>query len=117
MTGPEDHLRTLESLRPGDAARVVDVTGAGAFRRRLLDMGFVRGAFVRVIRDAPLSNPVEYCIGRTHVTLRRQEARHIVVAPSPVGPRHHGDRHGPLRGGGGHGPGRGLRWWRRGRSR
>jgi len=123
MVRPSDHLRTLESLRPGDAARVVDVAGAGAFRRRLLDMGFVRGALVRVIRNAPLSNPVEYCIGRTHVTLRRQEAHHIIVAPFTAGPPH-GGRHGPGRGihgrrarrAGRGGVPRRAPWWRKERS-
>ena len=74
----------LASLMPGSSARVVDVAGRGAFRRRLLDMGFVQGAPVQVIRDAPLGNPVEYCIGGTHVTLRRHEAMHILVDGSSV---------------------------------
>ena len=42
-------------------------------------MGFIRGALVRVIKHAPLRDPVEYCIGGTHVTLRLQEARQIIV--------------------------------------
>jgi len=70
----------LASLTPGSSARVVDVAGRGAFRRRLLDMGFIQGAPVQVIRDAPLGNPVEYCIGGTHVTLRKHEAMHVLVA-------------------------------------
>jgi len=69
----------LAVLMPGSIARVVDVAGSGAFRRRLMDMGFVQGASVQVIRDAPLGNPVEYCIGGTHVTLRKHEAMHILV--------------------------------------
>ena len=58
---------------------VVDVQGEGAFRRRLLDMGFTKGALVRVIKHAPFRDPVEYCIGGTHVTLRVQEATQIIV--------------------------------------
>jgi len=69
----------LTSLAPGDRARVVDVEGEGAFRRRLLDMGFVKGTRVRVIKHAPLRSPIEYCIGGTHVTLRRTEAEKIIV--------------------------------------
>jgi ferrous iron transport protein A len=69
----------LSSLHPGDAAVVRDVAGEGAFRRRLLDMGFTKGALVRVIKRAPFGDPVEYCIGGTHVTLRRQEASEITV--------------------------------------
>jgi Fe2+ transport system protein FeoA len=70
---------SLTSLAPGDRARVVDIEGEGAFRRRLLDMGFVTGAHVRVIKHAPLRSPIEYCIGGTHVTLRRSEAKRIIV--------------------------------------
>jgi ferrous iron transport protein A len=69
----------LAVLAPGEAARVVDLTGEGAFRRRLLDMGFVGGAIVCVIKHAPFGNPVEYCLRGCHVTLRRQEAAHVLV--------------------------------------
>ena len=69
----------LATLLPGDAAIIVDVEGEGAFRRRLLDMGFTKGVLVRVIKHAPFRDPVEYCIGGTHVTLRQQEARHVIV--------------------------------------
>lgn len=106
----------LSDLRPGDAGRVIDVEGEGAFRRRLLDMGFVSGSFVRVIKHAPLMNPIEYCIGGSHVTLRRDEAMRVVVerVPAPQICRKH------MRGLGRHrlhrGRGKGPRWWRRGRS-
>lgn len=83
---PPDNTVPLSTLGPGDAARVADVTGAGAFRRRLMDMGFVSGAFVRVIRHAPLRNPTEYCVGGSHVTLRSSEASHIIVSPAPAPP-------------------------------
>jgi Fe2+ transport system protein FeoA len=76
----------LALLTPGEAGIVLDVAGEGAFRRRLLDMGFVKGARVRVIKHAPLRNPIEYCIGGTHVTLRRQEAMRIIVEQVPPPP-------------------------------
>jgi Fe2+ transport system protein FeoA len=104
----------LAALHPGDAATVIEVEGAGAFRRRLLDMGFIKGALVRVIKHAPLHDPIEYCIGGTHVTLRGQEARSIIVAPETPPPscrkRGRGGRWRP--------GGRGLRHgrlWRRGK--
>ncbi len=65
---------------------VVDVEGEGAFRRRLLDMGFIRGSLVRVIKHAPLNDPVEYCIGGTHVTRPLQDPRPILVAPGTPPP-------------------------------
>jgi ferrous iron transport protein A len=103
MSPPRDARPTLDRLVPGDVGRVIDVGGQGAFRRRLLDMGFVAGADVRVIKEAPLNDPVEYRLGGTHVTLRRHEAAHIVVEPCPPhgrgGPR-------PAAHGRGHGAGR-----------
>jgi len=82
MTRSEHHV-PLSSLSPGDAGVVATITGEGAFRRRLLDMGFVDGAPVRVIKTAPLQDPIEYCIGGTHITLRKAEAALILVTPAP----------------------------------
>ena len=79
---PEKKLR-LSEAPPGTAAVVSDVTGEGPFRRRLLDMGFVRGACVRVIKSAPLGDPVEYCLGGTHVTLRKHESEKVIVTVLP----------------------------------
>ena len=114
-----DEKRTpLSALNPGDAAIIVDVEGAGAFRSRLMDMGFTRGAFVRVIKHAPFRDPVEYCIGGTHVTLREQEARRIIVE-EVVAPRCESPGRGPhgrhLKVGLRRGPGRGRLWRRRSR--
>ncbi len=82
MTQGENHI-PLSSLSPGDAAIVIEVTGEGAFHRRLLDMGFVEGTRVRVIKAAPLQDPIEYCIGGTHITLRKAEASLVIVSPAP----------------------------------
>ncbi len=115
---PDDPRTPLSALSPGDAAVIVEVEGAGAFRSRLMDMGFTRGAFVRVIKHAPFRDPVEYCIGGTHVTLREQEARQIIVE-QVVAPRCDGPRHGPhgrhLKMGLRKGPRHGRLWRRRGR--
>jgi Fe2+ transport system protein FeoA len=109
----DEHRVPLSSLSPGDAGIVTEITGEGAFRRRLLDMGFVEGAPVRVIKTAPLQDPIEYCIGGTHITLRKSEASLVLVTPAP-----HLRRYGPGPGRGmgrGHGPHRGLGWrrWRK----
>jgi ferrous iron transport protein A len=103
----------LTSLRPGDAGRVVSVLGEGPFRRRLLDMGFVRGTFVMVIKHAPLMNPIEYCVGGVHLTLRKDEAMRVVVDQVPAPERcesrmRHARGHRFQRG-----RGKGPRWWRR----
>lgn len=101
----------LNTLLPGDAGTIVGVRGEGAFRRRLLDMGFVEGERVRVIKTAPLTDPIEFCVGGTHVTLRKAEAALVMVTPL----HHHGRGHGPGCGMG-HGRGRRRRWLRWGRS-
>jgi len=69
----------LGELPPGSRAQVVEIRGAGKHQRRLLDMGFVPGAAVSVIREAPLGDPVEYGVKGTAVALRRGEANTILV--------------------------------------
>lgn len=69
----------LSELKTGDTATVVKVLGYGGFRRRILEMGFVRGQEVKVILDAPLKDPIEYHIMGYDISLRRKEAEMIVV--------------------------------------
>jgi Fe2+ transport system protein FeoA len=72
--------RTLRACRAGDRAVVVRVTGQGAFRRRLMEMGFLPGAEVAVVKYAPLRDPIEFVVKGYHVSLRRDEAERVVVA-------------------------------------
>lgn len=69
----------LSDLRSGDRCTVIAHHSAGAFRKRLLEMGFVPGEEVLVVRSAPLKDPIEYNLLGYHVTLRRQEADSIEV--------------------------------------
>ena len=69
----------LSELKTGDTATVVKVLGYGGFRRRIMEMGFVRGQEVKVILDAPLKDPIEYHIMGYDISLRRKEAEMIVV--------------------------------------
>ena len=71
--------RLLDDETVGMTVQVVRVMGEGAFRQRLLEMGFVRGAKVTVLKNAPLQDPVEYMIMGTHVSLRHSEAAQIEV--------------------------------------
>lgn len=71
----------LSELQPGTHARVVKVEATGPIRRRLLEMGFVRGAELRVEKLAPLGDPMELVIKGYHLSLRREEGACIVVAP------------------------------------
>ncbi len=69
----------LSDLRTGDTAVIVRVAGHGSFRKRLTEMGFIRGKKVRVILNAPLKDPIEYEVLGYKVSLRREEAMRIEV--------------------------------------
>jgi Fe2+ transport system protein FeoA len=69
----------LNCLPYGVEARVVGVRGEGAVSRRLLEMGVVPGAPVRVIKAAPLGDPLEVRVHSYHLALRRNEALAITV--------------------------------------
>ena len=69
----------LSDLKTGETATIVKVLGYGGFRRRIMEMGFVRGQEVKVILDAPLKDPIEYHIMGYDISLRRKEAEMIVV--------------------------------------
>jgi len=69
----------MGELPVGSRAQVVEVRGNGKHQRRMLDMGFVPGAEVGVIRKAPLGDPIEYRIKGTAVALRQEDADTVLV--------------------------------------
>mgnify|MGYP003587109589 FL=1 len=69
----------LSELETGSEAYITKVLGYGAFRKRITEMGFVKGKKVKVIKNAPLLDPVEYEILGYNVSLRRSEAAMIEV--------------------------------------
>lgn len=69
----------LSDLKTGEEALITKVLGRGAFRKRITEMGFVRGKKVKVIKNAPLQDPVEYEIMGYRVSLRRSEAELVEV--------------------------------------
>ena len=69
----------LSDLRPGQTGVITKVFGHGAFRKRVIEMGFVRGREVSVILNAPLQDPIKYALMGYEVSLRRAEARLIEV--------------------------------------
>jgi Fe2+ transport system protein FeoA len=72
--------RPLSSLQPGDEALVFQVLAQGRIRQRLLEMGFIRGAHLRVEKLAPLGDPMELVIKGYHLSLRREESECILVS-------------------------------------
>ena len=71
----------LSELKTGDSAIIVKVLGHGAFRKRMIEMGFVKGRVVDVVLDAPLKDPVKYGIMGYEISLRRSEAQLVEVLP------------------------------------
>ncbi len=69
----------LSELRTGEKGVIVKVMGRGAFRKRIIEMGFIRGKEIEVIQSAPLKNPIHYRIMGYDVSLRRQDASLIEV--------------------------------------
>ncbi|MCR5678696.1 MAG: ferrous iron transport protein B [Prevotella sp.] len=69
----------LSELRTGEKADIVKVLGHGGFRKRIVEMGFVRGQTVEVLQNAPLQDPVVYKVMGYEVSLRRHEAEMIEV--------------------------------------
>lgn len=71
--------RTLKEMKPGDKAVITKITGEGAIRRRLMDMGVTRGAEVLVRKVAPLGDPIEVNLRGYELTFRKNEAENIIV--------------------------------------
>ena len=72
-------MSTLQDLHQGESGIIIKIRGRGAFRKRITEMGFVKGKEVTVIKAAPLQDPVEYKIMGYNVSLRQSESRLIQV--------------------------------------
>lgn len=71
----------LSQLTTGDTGVIIKILGHGAFRKRMIEMGFVRGHEIKVLMAAPLKDPVKYEIMGYEVSLRRSEADLVEVEP------------------------------------
>lgn len=69
----------LSDVFSGQECVVVKVHGHGSFRNRIVEMGFVKGVRVKVVKNAPLHDPIEYELLNCHISLRRSEAQLIEV--------------------------------------
>ena len=82
----------LSELKTGEQGVIVKVHGHGGFRKRIIEMGFVKGKKVEVLLNAPLQDPVKYQIMGYEVSLRHQEAEMIeVVTESEASDKHQHD--------------------------
>lgn len=79
MITSDKKLIRLSDIKSGNTIIIKKVNGQGAFRKRITEMGFIRGKQVKVIKNAPLQDPIEYQLMDYHVSLRRREAEMIEV--------------------------------------
>jgi Fe2+ transport system protein FeoA len=70
---------SLDQLGRGQTGRIVRVGGRPSVRRRLLELGVVRGETIRLQRAAPLGDPLEFVVKGYHLSLRKRDAATIVV--------------------------------------
>jgi len=69
----------LSDIRAGQSAIIERIGGSGALRRRILEMGLLKGVRIHVEKYAPLKDPLELIVMGTHISLRVEEAAQISV--------------------------------------
>ena len=73
-------MRTLKQVKCGGTVSVVKLTGEGALKRRIMDMGITKGTEIYVRKVAPLGDPVEVNVRGYELSIRKSEAENIQVA-------------------------------------
>lgn len=71
---------TLDKTPPGATVRIVSLESSDTVTLRLMEMGMVPGSAVRVVKFAPLGDPIQICVRNYHLALRRNEAQAITVS-------------------------------------
>ena len=72
-------MKTLRMVAPGESAKISKVSGTGAVKRRIMDMGLVKGVEVYVRKVAPLGDPIEVTVRGYELTLRKADTDLIEV--------------------------------------
>ena len=72
-------MKTLNDVRIGETVRVTKVGGEGALKRRIMDMGITKGVSIKVMKVAPLGDPVEITVRGYELTLRKADCEKIEV--------------------------------------
>ncbi len=80
----------LSELKPGSIGTIVSISGENPLlSRRITEMGMSKGEEVKVVRNAPLKDPIEFEVKGFHLSLKRDEAKMIIVEVNEsVSPRH-----------------------------
>ncbi|WP_407854863.1 FeoA family protein [Enterococcus sp. 22-H-5-01] len=80
LTQAQESWVSLDQLRAGERAVIVNVHGTGAVKRRLMDMGLTKGTPIKVVKLAPLGDPIELRVRGYELSLRKSESEMIVVS-------------------------------------
>jgi ferrous iron transport protein A len=72
-------MKTLRDVAVGEDAVVLRLTGEGALKRRIMDMGLTKGTAVHVRKVAPLGDPVEVTVRGYELSIRKEEAQNVLV--------------------------------------
>ena len=72
-------MRTLKDVPIGGKAKVIKLYGEGPIKRRIMDMGITKGVKIRVIKTAPLGDPIEITVRGYELSLRKEDAEMIEV--------------------------------------
>lgn len=75
----EDGFMTLRDLKPGQEGTVASIATVGAMKRRIMDMGITPGVKVKIIKTAPLGDPIEVNVRGYELSLRKEEAQQIGI--------------------------------------
>ena len=73
-------MRTLKQVKCGETVSVVKLTGEGALKRRIMDMGITKGTEIYVRKVAPLGDPIEVTVRGFELSLRKDEAQNVLVS-------------------------------------
>ena len=72
-------MATLKDVKVGESATVARLTGVGALKRRIMDMGLTKGTRVYVRKVAPLGDPLELTVRGYELSIRRDEAASVEI--------------------------------------
>lgn len=81
MDHTQNDVVTLRDIPIGQTATVVSLTGEGALKRHIMDMGITMGTTIYVRKVAPLGDPLEVTVRGYELSLRKSEAQNVVVTP------------------------------------
>lgn len=72
-------MKCLDEMKPGEKGRITAVSPCGSLRGRLMEMGLVKGAEIKVIRLAPSGDPMEILLRGYSLALRKKEAEQVIL--------------------------------------